>query len=54
VVHHRQCLTLGLESGHDLLGVHAGLDDFQRYKAADGVGLLGFVDLTHAALADFL
>ena len=29
VVHQREGLALGLEAGHDLLGVHARLDDLQ-------------------------
>ena len=52
MVHQRQGLALGLEAGHDLLGVHALLDDLQGDRAADGLGLLGLEDLAHAALAD--
>ncbi len=54
MVHHRQRLTLALESGDDLLGVHAGLDDLERHAAADRFFLLGEVDDTHAPLADLL
>ena len=38
----------------DLAGVHAGLDDLERDRAADGLLLLGHVDGAHAALADLL
>ena len=31
-----QCLAFGVEAGDDLLGVHAGLDDLERDRAADG------------------
>src|SRR5689334_9856484 len=29
VIHHSQCLPLGIESSYDALGVHADLDHFQ-------------------------
>ena len=54
MVHHGQCLTLGLETGDDLLRIHAQLDDFEGDSALDGLGLLGEVDDAHPALADLL
>ena len=36
VVHQGQRLALGLETRHDLRGVHAGLDDLDRDLAVDG------------------
>ena len=54
VVHHRQCLPLGLEAGDHLPGVHAQLDDLQRHPPADGLLLLGQIDDGEAALADLL
>jgi hypothetical protein len=52
MIHHCQGLPFGFESGHDLFGVHPGLDDLQRDAAADGFDLFGHPDLTHAALAE--
>src|SRR5262249_41770084 len=54
VVHHGQGLPFGLEAGDDLAAVHARLDDLQRDLALHGLGLLGHVDGSHAALADLL
>ncbi len=54
VVHHRQCLALGLEAGDHLLGVHPELDDLQGHPPADGLLLLGQVDDGESALADLL
>jgi hypothetical protein len=54
VIHDRQGLTLGLEAGYDLARVHAGLDDFERDAAADGLVLLGHEDDAHATFADLL
>ncbi len=54
MVHHGQCLALGLEPGDDLLRVHARFDDLQGHFAADGVHLLGQVDDSHAPLANLL
>ncbi len=54
MVHHRQRLPLGLEAGHDLLGVHAVLDDLERDLASHRLGLLGEVDHAHAAFAETL
>jgi hypothetical protein len=52
VVHQRQRLPLRLEAGDDGAGVHARLDDLQRYLAADRLLLLGDEHQPHAALAD--
>jgi hypothetical protein len=54
MVHHRQRLTLGLESGDDLLGVHAEFDHLERHTSAHRLGLLSDIDHAAAALADFL
>src|SRR5262245_39191743 len=43
VVHQREGLPLRLEPRDHLARVHAGLDDLQRDRAADGVGLLRLV-----------
>lgn len=40
MVHHRQRLAFGLESGNDLLGVHPYLDDLDRDPAPDWLLLL--------------
>ena len=54
MLHHRECLPLGLEAGQDLLGVHAGLEDLQRDSAPHRLDLLGLVDDAHAAFAEHL
>ena len=54
MVHHRQRLPLGLEAGDHLPGVHARLDDLQRDRPLDRLGLLGHEDDAHAAFADLL
>ena len=54
MVHHRQGLALGFEASDHLPGVHAGLDDLERDRALDGLGLLGHEDDAHAAFADLL
>ena len=54
VVHHRQGLTLGLESGDNLLRIHAQLDELQCDTAADRLGLLSEIDDAHPPLSDLL
>ena len=54
MVHHRQRLPLGLEAGDHLPRVHARLDDLQRDRPLDRLGLLGHEDDAHAAFADLL
>ena len=54
MVHDRQRLPLGLETGDDLAGVHARLDDLQRHPTHHRLALLGHVDHAHAALANLL
>jgi len=49
--HHRQRLTLGLETGDDILGVHAELDDFHCDAAANRFFLFGHVNHAAAAFA---
>jgi hypothetical protein len=53
MVHQRQRLALGVEARDDRARVHALLDDLQRdAPPANGLGLLGLVDVAHAARAD--
>jgi hypothetical protein len=52
VVHHRQCLPFGFEACHDLVRVHAPLDQLQSYFAADRLLLLCLVDFAHTAFAE--
>ena len=54
MVHHRQRLPLGLEAGDHLPRVHARLDDLERDRPLDRLGLLGHEDDAHAAFADLL
>ena len=54
MVHHRQGLPLGLEAGDHLPRVHARLDDLERDRPLDRLGLLGHEDHAHAAFADLL
>ncbi len=54
MIHQRQRLSLGLESGDDLFGVHAELDDLERDAAADGLLLLRHIHHAATAIADFL
>ena len=54
MVHDRQGLPFGLETGDDLAAVHDRLDDLEGDLALHGLGLLGHVDGAHAALADLL
>ena len=52
VTHHGEGLALDLEARDDLFGVHPNLHDLECHAPAHGLGLLGFVDHTHAALAE--
>lgn len=52
VIHHRQRLALGLETGDHRLAVHAQLNDLERDPAAHGFSLLGHVNHTAAAFTD--
>ena len=52
VVHQGQGLSLGLEAGDHLVGIHTGLDDLQGHSSPDGTLLLGHVDDAHAPFAD--
>ena len=54
VVHHRQRLTLGLEAGDDLPGIHAELDDLQRDAALHGLALLSHPHAAEAPLTNLL
>lgn len=54
MIHQGQCLALGLEAGHDLPGVHAEFDDFERDFAPHRLLLFGHIDHTATAVADFL
>ena len=52
VIHDREGLPLALEAGEHLIGIHAEPDHLERDGAAEGLQLLGFVDGSHAALAE--
>ena len=54
MVHQGQRLPLGLEAGHDLLGIHAELDDFECHAPPDGLFLLRHVHDATAAFANLL
>ncbi len=54
MIHHGQGLPFRFETGHNLAGVHAGLNDFERHLAADRLLLLGHKDHTKAPFANFL
>ena len=54
MIHQRERLPLGFEPGNDFARVHAHFDDFKRDAAFDGLPLLGHINITEAALADFL
>ena len=54
MVHHRERLAFGFETGDDRVGVHARLDDLERHAAADRFFLFGHVNDAAPALADFL
>ena len=54
MIHHRQRLPLGLEAGDHLPRVHARLDDLERHRPLNRLGLLGHEDDAHAAFADLL
>ena len=51
MVHHRQCLTLGLEAGDDGFGVHAQLDDLECHASANGLSLFGHIDYAATAFS---
>jgi hypothetical protein len=54
VVHQGQGLPLNLETRHDLLGVHARLDDLQGDLPPNRLFLQGHKDRAHPSLADLL
>ena len=54
MIHHRQGLTLGFETGDDLAAVHARLDDLESDLAVYGPGLLGHPHDAHAPFTDLL
>jgi hypothetical protein len=47
-------LPLGFKAGDDLSGVHARLDNLQRYRSVNGFALLGHEHHAHAAFTDLL
>ena len=53
LVHQGESLAFRLEPGNDLFRIHAPLDELESHFAADGLLLLGLVNDTHAAFADF-
>ena len=54
MVHHRHGLPLGLEAGDHLPRVHPRLDDLERDRPLNRLGLLGHEHDAHAAFADLL
>jgi len=54
VVHQRERLTLVIEAGEHLGGVHARLHDLERHAPANGLALFGEIDSAHAPFADNL
>jgi hypothetical protein len=52
MVHDRQGLPFGLETGDDLSGVHPRLEDFQGHLAAHGLRLLGHEHHAEASFPD--
>ena len=52
VIHECQSLTLGIETGHEFLRVHAAFDDLQGDLAFERLELLGLVHLPHPSFAD--
>ena len=54
MIHHRQCLPFGLETGQHGLRVHPGLDHLDRDRPLHGFSLLGHEDAAHPTLADLL
>ena len=53
-IHHGQGLTFRFETGDDLFGVHAQLDDLQGHLAGDRFSLFGHVNGAHTTLTDTL
>ena len=49
-----QCLAFSLEPGNNLAGIHAQLDNLERYTTFDRFLLLGGVDCSKTAFADSL
>jgi hypothetical protein len=54
MVEQRKCLTFGFKSRHDVRGIHAGFDHFDRHLPTHRGYLLGQPDLTHATFAEAL
>ena len=54
MVHHGERLTFGFEAGDDFACVHADFDDLQRDAAFHRLFLLGHIDDTETAFAQFL
>src|SRR5262249_31491701 len=52
MVHERQRLTLGLETGNHGTAIHAGLDNLQSNPAPDRLLLLGDKNKSHAPFAN--
>ena len=52
MIHEGQRLPLGVETGEDLPGIHAGLDDFQSDFPAKRLFLLGHINDPHSSLAE--
>ena len=54
MIHHRECLTLGLEACNHLLGVHTELDDLEGHLPANRLLLLRHVHGPEPAFANGL
>src|SRR2546422_7671968 len=54
MIHHREGLALDFEARDDAAGIHAELDDLQRYAAADRLLLFGHVNHAATAFANVL
>ena len=52
MVHECQGLALRLEPGKDVARIHAELDQFERYLAADRPELLGEISRAHPPFAN--
>ena len=54
VIHHGECLALGLEAGDDISGVHPQLDHLERDATSHRRFLVGYVNDATAAFPNLL
>ena len=52
MIHQGEGLSLDVEAGENLMGVHADLDDLEGNLALDRLRLLRQVDNTHSSLTE--